>query len=195
VGGAHGSAWLGTDNLGHDVLTNLAYATRTSLIVGLLAGTPPATCSSHGACARRTLGSTVTRWPSNVTVSVAPGEVLGIAGESGCGKSTLAAVLSLTARPPLYVLGGELEIGGRKLSFDPTQQPPRTWRGSVVNRSACITDRWRMFLACAGRSLSVQPRQGGALNNTVPPVSPTDGGCFWRVRAAVLACSRDKEEP
>src|SRR5689334_22177598 len=33
------SAWLGTHNLGHDILTNLVYATRTSLIVGLLAGT------------------------------------------------------------------------------------------------------------------------------------------------------------
>ena len=24
-------------------------------------------------------------------------------------------------------------IAGRKLSFDPTRQPPRTWRGSVVS--------------------------------------------------------------
>ncbi|HKT01340.1 MAG TPA: ABC transporter ATP-binding protein [Rugosimonospora sp.] len=69
----------------------------------------------------------------DVSVTLAHGEVLGIAGESGCGKSTLAAVLSLTARPPLYVLGGELEVGSRKLSFDPDQRPPRSWRGQVVS--------------------------------------------------------------
>jgi peptide/nickel transport system permease protein len=31
-------AWLGTDYVGHDVFANLVYGTRTSLIVGLLAG-------------------------------------------------------------------------------------------------------------------------------------------------------------
>lgn len=31
-------AWLGTDNLGHDVWTSLIYGTRTSLYVGLIAG-------------------------------------------------------------------------------------------------------------------------------------------------------------
>jgi peptide/nickel transport system permease protein len=31
-------AWLGTDNLGHDVFTNLMYGTRTSLVIGLVAG-------------------------------------------------------------------------------------------------------------------------------------------------------------
>jgi peptide/nickel transport system permease protein len=30
--------WLGTDNVGHDVFTNLMYGTRTSLIIGLIAG-------------------------------------------------------------------------------------------------------------------------------------------------------------
>lgn len=42
VGGLYdspsGSAWLGTDNLGHDVLATLLYGTRTSLIVSLVAG-------------------------------------------------------------------------------------------------------------------------------------------------------------
>jgi peptide/nickel transport system permease protein len=42
VGGLynHPSArlWLGTDNFGHDVLTQLMYGTRTSLVIGLVAG-------------------------------------------------------------------------------------------------------------------------------------------------------------
>lgn len=42
VGGLYdrpsGAAWLGTDNLGHDVWANLLYGTRTSLEVGLVAG-------------------------------------------------------------------------------------------------------------------------------------------------------------
>ncbi len=32
------SSWLGTDDLGHDIFTNLMYGTRTSLIIGLVAG-------------------------------------------------------------------------------------------------------------------------------------------------------------
>jgi peptide/nickel transport system permease protein len=42
VGGLYdppsGAAWLGTDDLGHDIFTNLMFGTRTSLIIGLVAG-------------------------------------------------------------------------------------------------------------------------------------------------------------
>jgi peptide/nickel transport system permease protein len=42
VGGLYdapsGNQWLGTDNLGHDVFTQLMYGTRSSLLVGLVAG-------------------------------------------------------------------------------------------------------------------------------------------------------------
>jgi peptide/nickel transport system ATP-binding protein len=68
-----------------------------------------------------------------VSLDVFNGEVLGVAGESGCGKSTLAAVLSLTAREPLHVLGGELTVAGEWRSFDKRHRPPRTWRGTVVS--------------------------------------------------------------
>ena len=46
-----------------------------------------------------------------VTLSVAPGEALGIVGETGCGKSVTAkSVLGLVPSPPARVAGGDLPI-------------------------------------------------------------------------------------
>jgi peptide/nickel transport system ATP-binding protein len=69
----------------------------------------------------------------DVSLDIAEGDVLGIAGESGSGKSTLGAILSLTARPPLYVLSGELEVDGNTQPLVGAAAPPRQWRGSVVS--------------------------------------------------------------
>lgn len=69
----------------------------------------------------------------DVSVYLDEGEVLGIAGESGCGKTTLGSVLSLTARPPLYVRSGTLEIDGKVQQLGQGHKVPRTWRGSVVS--------------------------------------------------------------
>lgn len=68
----------------------------------------------------------------NVSFVVKEGEVLGVAGESGCGKSTLAAVMALTARPPLYIKSGELVLNGLTLPLHSQLQAPPDWHGKLV---------------------------------------------------------------
>jgi peptide/nickel transport system ATP-binding protein len=68
----------------------------------------------------------------DVSLNIRKGEVLGIAGESGCGKSTLAAVIALTARPPLYVKGGSMELDGEVIQFSEGVTPSADWHGKLV---------------------------------------------------------------
>ncbi len=69
----------------------------------------------------------------DVSLTIHHGEVLGIAGESGCGKSTLAAIMSMTARPPLIVRDGEMIVEGEKIELKYQTRAPVEWHGQVVS--------------------------------------------------------------
>ena len=54
-----------------------------------------------------------------VSLSIAPGEVVGLVGESGCGKSTLAkAILNVLPQPAARVREGEIVFAGHNLLHD-----------------------------------------------------------------------------
>jgi peptide/nickel transport system ATP-binding protein len=73
-----------------------------------------------------------------VSFDVAPGEVLGLAGESGCGKSTLAQAVLRILRPPAVITGGAVLVGERDvLSLGRQEIEKLRWReASLVFQSA-----------------------------------------------------------
>jgi oligopeptide/dipeptide ABC transporter ATP-binding protein len=69
----------------------------------------------------------------DVSLSVAPGETLGIVGESGCGKTmTALSLLRLVPRPVARIVKGAIRLAGENL-LDKTEREMRRIRGRRIS--------------------------------------------------------------
>lgn len=100
---------------------------------------------------------------TNVNFSLAPNEIVGVAGESGCGKSTLLKVLSGLLRPPLQVEQGgvTLRVKGQDVAVLSAREMNRVrWKNisyipqssmSVLNPVVRIEHQFRWVVSAHAR--------------------------------------------
>jgi len=79
-----------------------------------------------------------TRAVDGISLAIAPGEILGLAGESGCGKSTVANAIMQILRPPARIASGRILFDGEDLTRKSRDELRRfRWRNiSMVFQSA-----------------------------------------------------------
>jgi peptide/nickel transport system ATP-binding protein len=92
----------------------------------------------RGLCVEYLTPKGAVRAAEDVWLSIAPGEIVGLAGESGCGKSTVAHAIMRLLRPPAVITGGQVLVDGDDvLDMDEGELARFRWRSvALVFQSA-----------------------------------------------------------
>jgi peptide/nickel transport system ATP-binding protein len=116
---------------------------RGAVVTAGLAGSGPRPVLRAEGVSVEYAGERPVRAVQDVSLELAAGEVLGIAGESGCGKSTLAYALTGMLRPPARLTAGRIEYADADgalvdiAAADPEQLRALRWNTvSMVFQSA-----------------------------------------------------------
>ena len=83
----------------------------------------------RGLCVEYLTAKGPVRAAEDVSLSIAPGEIVGLAGESGCGKSTIAHSIMRLLRPPAVITDGHVLVDGDDvLDMDEEELARFRWR-------------------------------------------------------------------